>query len=535
MDHAFRCCRPDQVEVIAGEWDTLILSAYEQCTAASATADPLLVRRLRLPTKHFGGGIRSRVWLRHAAFVASTCGVLARLLDTADGAIGFYPEAAAWLGDGAFDRSNPRPYETLHAAGGSLSDALKASWETMQLEAGVQPGDEDVSGRGHLLQACTGTPLGHCGDARGYQKRLTMQLQAAELDSLTAAFDILDVKDRRRVAWRSMTKDSTRWATSFPNTAGALCNRTFTFTVAAYFGVKQPALAPYVGRRMTTTAGGIIDEFGDVLAGRSHPGGGWYRGHNANVHVLLDWMHDAGLSARAEVAGILTAGLPPAARAQAAAELRSTGRSWSQIIPDIVVTIDGRDRCFDMKVVHYGKSRYGATWKAAPTQADAVNRRAAQVASEYLNHARKLDAAYAQTPAGTIGPVERALADLGGAIGLCYGAFGEASRTVADLHGAIAAAMAHSHWRELGYCSFAHAKGCIRADLGAECALTHAREKAELVFSNLRHVHGAGSWVDGTAGYHRARRAAYSRAYRAGGGGAHEGRHFRSSRRSKRS
>ena len=62
-------------------------------------------------------------------------------------------------------RSNPRPYETLHAAGGSLSDALKASWETMQLEAGVQPGDEDVSGRGHLLQACTDTLLGHCGDA----------------------------------------------------------------------------------------------------------------------------------------------------------------------------------------------------------------------------------------------------------------------------------------------------------------------------------------------------------------------------------
>ena len=57
--------------------------------------------------------------------------------------------------------------------------------------------------------------------------------------------------------------------------------------------------------------------------------------------------------------------------------------------------------------------------------------------------------------------------------------------------------------------------------------LVHMRKKAHGLITGMRHVHGAECVSEAPAEYHRQRRAAYSRAYRAGGGGAQEHRHFR--------
>ena len=108
-----------------------------------------------------------------------------------------------------------------------------------------------------------------------------------------------------------------------------------------------------------------------------------------------------------------------------------------------------------------------------------------------------------------------------------YGHFGEASKSVADLQTYIAESMAAAHWQELGYITRDHAKGCIRTDIRLKCSLVQMRKKAHGLITGMRHVHGAECVSKAPAEYHRQRRAAYSRAYRAGGGGAQEHRHFR--------
>ena len=203
-------------------------------------------------------------------------------------------------------------------------------------------------------------------------------------------------------------------------------------------------------------------------------GGTFDRNHDALVHVHADAAREAGLLVQTEVRGLLTAGLPPAARAAAAAELRTSGRSWSQLVPDLMVD----QAVYDMKVIHYCPSRYGCTQVAAPARALAANTRASKVPGEYIKKAKDVDREYAHTPADQVGPVERALADLGGATGLVYGHFGEASKSVADLQTYIAESMAAAHWQELGYVTRDHAKGCIRTDIRLKCLLVHMREKA---------------------------------------------------------
>ena len=157
-------------------------------------------------------------------------------------------------------------------------------------------------------------------------------------DRLQEGFLALPRDDMRRGAFNQPSKGSSAWITALSNNDGALCNAAFVISAAAWAGLPQPICAPYLRMPIRTKVGRRYGLALDITS-RSHPGGTFDRNHDALVHVHADAAREAGLLVQTEVYGLLTAGLPPAARAAAAAELRTSRRSWSQLVPYLA---DGR-------------------------------------------------------------------------------------------------------------------------------------------------------------------------------------------------
>ena len=72
----------------------------------------------------------------------------------------------------------------------------------------------------------------------------------------------------------------------------------------------------------------------------------------------------------------------------------------------------------EVKIISCNKTRYKPTWTKR-----AVDFWADNLQQEYLVKAREADRVYNSTPAGTVGPVERKLVELGDVCGTAGGNF----------------------------------------------------------------------------------------------------------------
>ena len=84
-------------------------------------------------------------------------------------------------------------------------------------------------------------------------------------------------------------------------------------------------------------------------------------------------------------------------------------------------------------MISSSKTRYSVHWEGQDAMR-AVDKRAGELATEYLAKARRTDQTYCGTNQGEVGLVERKLGTLGRIHGIVVGAFGEASD---DLHSLI--------------------------------------------------------------------------------------------------
>ena len=125
-------------------FSTRAASVLRACLPGLLPRDELSLRRVQLPARRFGLGIRSKAKLAPAAFIGTLCQALPHMLDAADrnGVVqpGFMPQLAPLLGPGSFDKGSENTrFATLLASGSRLGNALQIHWSRLQAEMGAEP------------------------------------------------------------------------------------------------------------------------------------------------------------------------------------------------------------------------------------------------------------------------------------------------------------------------------------------------------------------------------------------------------------
>ena len=136
-------CYPHETRDAARRVDTALLQTVALCISDGAVQDPLTLRRLRMPARMYGGGIREQADLAPAAFAGTIHRVLPMLADRrCHGAAveGFLqlPQLASsvFAAEDAFGAQ----MEAFLAGRAPMANSFAAAWHAMQAEVGDAPG-----------------------------------------------------------------------------------------------------------------------------------------------------------------------------------------------------------------------------------------------------------------------------------------------------------------------------------------------------------------------------------------------------------
>ena len=476
---------PQQVLPYAERVDEAVLEAFAAAVGASTEdlQEPLTTRRVRLPARWYGCGIRSMVEQATPAYAATTAGTLPRLADRqVDGRLlkGLCPPLTQWLGRGAFDEGAERTrFSHFLGTNSATAAALGESWRQMQAVVGeVAEGPlsapVEAAGAHTAGERCT-----------KLQKALTAQLEQARYSQLEEGIMGLPVRDNRRVAFLNIDRFSTQWVAAWPSRSWALEGREFREGVTKYLALPSPACAPYVGR---------------ALKNYPHPVDAY--GHNitsAPMDRLWDVQHDS-LAYRLlndlQQLGERVDWAPKRIFAHLIAPQHGGRRGGAKnIVPDLRMwlPIDGPERevLYDLKTVHVGASVYMNAHLRGRGRCLSAKARADRVPLEYRKHADEIDVHNRNAdfhPPGVPrwdgtppGPVRRLLDSFPPVRGLCVGAFSEASPAVDQLLQAVAERASITTWRELGARTPKEAKAHYVASLRRNLGVSAMRENARLV------------------------------------------------------
>lgn len=133
------------VQAFAAAVDAAVLRACAVSQLPSFLGDALVVRRLRLPARLKGGGVRSRSQLAMVASVAGFVDAAQQFLDSAETGPGFFNNLSGLFGAGAFDVGGAR-FTHFIAAGSPRAASFAASWASMRAELGDGVDDEVCMG-----------------------------------------------------------------------------------------------------------------------------------------------------------------------------------------------------------------------------------------------------------------------------------------------------------------------------------------------------------------------------------------------------
>ena len=148
-----------------------------------------------------------------------------------------------------------------------------------------------------------------------------------------------------------------------------------------------------------------------------------------------------------------------------------------------------QEQLYDLKVINQCKTRYppNQTERCGP-----VNKREAQIPTEYIIRLRSKDRAYHHTQPGQKGPMETALLSYGGCRGLVGGFYGEMSPNFDRLIKAAAKKGAELHAGKYGLSDGDMVRSVLANKIRTNWAMALARENAHVKLANIRWVRGAG-------------------------------------------
>jgi len=480
-------CYPEDVANHARVVDHAVLAATTMCIGRAILDDDLALRRLRLPPRKFGGGIRTLVDTMPAAFAGTLCRVAPFFANRRDDdwneVLGFLPALSLLLPAEPFtDAGVGQPFQRLLESGSRLGLSLAAAWHSMQQEVGADsegPLQQPVANAGH------GTTK--------LQKALTDQREKVRFQQLDAEIRQLPPGDVRRMTWLSLDKFSTVWVSAWPTRDTYLSNPEFGEVAASYFALPSPACQAHVGQVIGRSRE-ILDRHGLRLTTATLPGDGWRTQHDVLKWRLTVDAAEMGVRCRTEVYGLFAACIPQQGRALAS---QMPSRKRQGLVPDFMFTvaIDGPERelLFELKTLHAGPSTYGGSTH----RGEAVARRARVLPAEYARKARGVDQCFCGTPIGNIGPVEAKLRTYDPVRGLVFGAFGEASPDVERLLSVFCRTGAMQHWRHMRVAGPSEAQGILAWMLRRRWGMTALREAARLKLERLQFVgRGAAAAAD---------------------------------------
>ena len=428
--------------------DVALLVAATSATGVDFTGNEIERRRLRLPARLRGGGVRSHVETTAAAFCGAVNQAVPRFIDRTDDAgefvAGFFPSLASVLGAGSFDHgSEATRYATYLASGYASATELATAWAALRAEAPEGVADETCS----LFYGAEG--------ARGSQRELTSVVEKQRFDDLGSAIGALPRADEadlyRRVAWCSVDKNSAVWVTSIPTRHLRAGPMEFREICAAYFGAPSPVATRLENQAIYSGAGfqrAVCDKFGLKLASLNLDGR-FNRFHDEVKFAIANSLDILGVGYSAEVHGVFTPVIPPAAQADAR-RFMQRGREGAQrgqrqgLVPDFKIElerlVDGASTTAalaELKMLHAGRTasnpiggctystRGNGTHCVLTGHRRAVHTRAGKIQGERVNDARRIDARFCGTQPGDDGPVLDRLRSFGPIVGLVVGHFGE--------------------------------------------------------------------------------------------------------------
>ena len=429
--------------------DDALIEAAKGATGVDVGGDDTTRRRLRLPARLKGAGVRSHVETTPAAFCGSVNQAVPRLIDYKDEAgelvSGFFPPLAAVLGAGSFDSGNEAArYGAFVASGLAIAAEFAAAWDDLRAEAGDRATDEECA----LFYDASG--------ARGLQRELTFVVERQRRDDLAADIAALPVNNNvaavfRRMAWVSVDKSSAVWVSSIPTKHMRAGPVEFREICATYFGAPSPVASALAGQTIfgkDGTARGVCDQFGLKLAS-ARLDGRWNVAHDGVKFAIAAALDTLGVGYMSEVHGIFTPAIPPAAQARARRFMQGRpcggGPNGQRqgLVPDFRIDIEGladagaasTAALAELKILRCGSTARapvgGSTYPTHGVSSvfdghrRAVHARAASIQAERERDARRIDARFCDTQPGDDGPVLQRLRSFGPILSLVVGAFGE--------------------------------------------------------------------------------------------------------------
>ena len=471
-------CHPDAVQAAAERFDAGLLDVVRLCVGDGVATDELVLRRLRLPARMYGGGLRSCAHLAPAAFIGTLCRVVPLLADGRDtdgtAAPGFMPVLTQALGIPADTAASPLQHlQAFLSTRSRLADSLRRAWEGVDREGG-RNAENTVASR---------VEMSYQYDISA-QKLLTRWREKALFQALDTELRALPSTDMRKAAWLNLDRFSTVWVPAWPTQELQFSSPEFREVATFYFGLPSPACAPRAGQNIGNLRQ-TLDPFGVRLAAASLPGDGWRKQHDALKWRLLQDAQEMQLRLRGEVFGLFADCIPQGGREAVG---RVSTRKRQGLVPDFLThaAIDGAERplLLELKTLHYAPS----TYPPSEERCGAVQRRARLLPGEYAAKARQVDQRYCATPRGNVGPVEARLNTYEPVRGIVFGSWGEASGVTEQLLGAMARTGAIAHWQRMRCLDPAQAIGILAWMLRRRWGLTALRENARLRLDRLEYV-----------------------------------------------
>ena len=258
--------------------------------------------RLHLPVRLKGGGLRSSLRTRHAAFWGSVNASFPRLVDALDKddevIPGFFPsQLSDRIGHGTFNENTDSPATRyahfMESSGSQYVPALREAWQHMGQEVAL--GNLPAEGTNFILPP---------EQATGDQKQLTSLLETAHSSCLVRELNRLPDSQRERRSYHTLDAWSSKWLQTFPGgPIYTYSDPEWQVQAATYFLLPQPAAKPLIGQLVTLpqVASGVfqaMDPCGDCLgsvlgkgdahysgAPQCHPLQPHRAGHGAGCHL----------------------------------------------------------------------------------------------------------------------------------------------------------------------------------------------------------------------------------------------------------
>ena len=479
--------------------------------SAEWSSDDITKRRVRLPVRAAGMGIRDLGDVMPAAFLGTICQVFPVLIDTSvDGVVipGWAPELSVHIGVGAFDPA---------AQGrGRLTALLAANVSGVPLRIAEEI--RDAYGRcrvglsqGELSEGPLAASIQDFGFGYEFkcQRAITKQREQSRCAALLAEVKMLPAMDPRRMSFMEMS-DSFGGAAircvinAFPMVHNPIMPRQWVSGICSLFGIALPALVPFVGNPIKGVLTNLCDAHGHNLAAAHLKGDGWRRGHNNVQDAVVCGLEALGIPSTLEPYNLFKAHISASAREHLGGD--QAYKNQQGIIPDLAIGLDPM-RLGEIKGITPSKSRYDIPSSQATglprrnTTNYAVQFRAGNIAKDYIKSAKKLDIKHNGTAVGQRGPMEIELRRYGAWCGdedrciepLSFGFFGGISREFDSLMRTAAAVGAQKKFITMESKTMEECTATLLWQYRQRVGVALFRQNADLVLDRIQFLTGGAS------------------------------------------